>query len=75
MKTTNAVEKRMIRGGREFLHVYGVCENTQSKMRSQGLKCYHNGKYYFYYVRDIDEFIENNWRVLVPAITNKTTQQ
>ena len=61
----------MIRGGKEFLETYGVCKNMQAKMRSQGLRCFHNGKYFSYYKKDVDEFIDKNWRVIVPSVTNK----
>ena len=62
------IEPRVIRGGKEFLRVYGISENKQAQMRSNGLPSYHNGKYFCYFVKDIDKYIKKKWRILKPKI-------
>jgi len=66
----------IIRGEKEFAAAFGYSDPlVQQRLRNEGMPHYNDGKCFVYDPQEVLDWMKKNWRVIVPSITNKTTQQ
>ena len=65
------IEPRIIRGDDEFFHAWGFPASKISEFRSKGMPSYFDNKQYFYYPEEIDAWLREQCRIVLPSI--KTT--
>ena len=62
------IEPRIIRGDEEFFQAWGISRNVQTKLRSEGLPCYYDGKYFFYYPDEVDAWLKGKFKIQRPEL-------